>query len=284
MKPLLINRPVKRVFTFGCSFTGYAWMTWAEIVAHDLDIPLYNYGKSGAGNPYMFNMLIQADSYYKFNQDDLIIISWTNVWREDRYIQNRWMTPGNIYHLGFYDKTFIEKYADVTGYLIRDLALIKATDNILFSIGCQYHFLSMNNFVENHDQFSNNSINETFTITQLKNLYERVIKKINPSFYQVLWNNDINYKIKQELEMFGTYFADRHPTPLEHLEYLQKVFDHKFKDQTINDVNAVYQRWHHLCKTLSQNKKFLVYYLEKPILNDFIKQSTLKNSEPLFQI
>jgi hypothetical protein len=92
MKTKLINRPVRRVFTFGCSFTGYAWMCWPEAIAYDLNIPLYNYGRSGAGNQYIFNMLMQANNYYKFDENDLVIVSWTNVYRDDKFIKNNWVT------------------------------------------------------------------------------------------------------------------------------------------------------------------------------------------------
>lgn len=259
-------------------------MTWPEIIAHDLNIPLYNYGLSGAGNQYMFNMLIQANNFYKFNRDDLIMICWTNVMREDRYINGQWMTPGNIHHFGFYDALFIKKYSDPFGYLVRDLATMQATDEILSNIGCQYHFLSMNKFSENFDQFSNTSFQETENSKKLKNLYKNLLEKINKSFYEVLWNNDINNKVKLEEEMFGKNFADRHPTPLEHLTYLERIFDHNFSDLTKKEVNNVYNRWHLLCKTLSEHKKFLVYYLEKSTFSQFVEASRLKNSEPIFKI
>lgn len=280
----LINKPVKRLFTFGCSFTGYAWSTWPEIIAYDLNIPLYNYGASGAGNQYIFNMLIQANNFYKFNQDDLIIICWTNVMREDRYINGRWIITGNIHQMGFYNENFIKKYSDPFGYLIRDLAFMQAADDILSKIGCQYHFLSMNKFIENFDQFSTASFQETETSKNLKNLYQNVLTKINKSFYEVLWNNDINNKIKLEEEMLGKNFGDRHPTPLEHLQYLENIFDHNFSEITKKEVENVFNRWYMLCKTLSKNKQFFVYRLEKSTLNQFIEATTLKKSEPIYKI
>ena len=58
-----------RLFTFGCSFTSYHWPTWANILAYDYDIPLYNYGLNGAGNQFIFNMLMQADSFNNFTEN-----------------------------------------------------------------------------------------------------------------------------------------------------------------------------------------------------------------------
>jgi hypothetical protein len=66
---------------------------------------------------------------------------WTNVTREDRYLNGAWETPGNIFTQTFYPAEYIKKYADVRGYYIRDLATIYAVDQLLKSINCKYHFL-----------------------------------------------------------------------------------------------------------------------------------------------
>lgn len=282
MKPHLITRQPKRLFTFGCSFTGYAWMTWPEVIAHDLGIPLYNYGKSGAGNQYIFNTLIQANKFYKFNDDDLIIISWTNVNREDRYLRGEWWTPGTIHLNGIYNEYYIEKFVDPIGYLMRDLASIEAVYKILSQTGCQFHMISMNNFTEYYEQFWTEKFKEQETLKKCKEFYNDVIEKILPSFYDILWNNSMEFKIRQELEMFGPLFADRHPNPKEHLCYIDRVFNHKFSTETIDAVDTVYNIWFQNCYTLSRNKKFLVYHLEKSILDNFIKDCRLIKSQELF--
>ena len=110
MKMLITLEP-KRIFTFGCSFTNYLWSTWANILGYEFrEAEFYNFGKSGAGNQYIFNTLMQADAAYDFTHEDLIIVQWTNVSREDRYFHagaeilnstetshGAWSTPGNIY-------------------------------------------------------------------------------------------------------------------------------------------------------------------------------------------
>ena len=47
----------KRFFAFGCSFTRYEWITWADIIAYHIK-ESYNYGRSGGGNSYIFYSLV----------------------------------------------------------------------------------------------------------------------------------------------------------------------------------------------------------------------------------
>jgi hypothetical protein len=74
---------MSRLFTFGCSFTNYRWSTWADCLAPEFD-EFKNWGQSGAGNPYIFNSVMEADQQYIFNSTDTVVVCWTNIMREDR--------------------------------------------------------------------------------------------------------------------------------------------------------------------------------------------------------
>ena len=39
-----------RLIVFGCSFTDYAWPTWADIIAYDLGCEYENWAQGGGGN------------------------------------------------------------------------------------------------------------------------------------------------------------------------------------------------------------------------------------------
>lgn len=204
---------MNRLFTFGCSFTEYFWPTWADIVGQNFDY-YRNWGRSGAGNQYIFNSLIEANARKQFTDKDTVIIMWTNVTREDRYVNYEWKTVGNIYTVQtFYDKTFIKKYADDRGYLIRDLATIAATIDLLDHWGVKYHLLSMVPLT-NLDQYSVNPSPDSDVIE----LYASAIEKIKPSVYEVVFNFDWFSKNINGMKQF-----DAHPIPSEHLEYVEKV-------------------------------------------------------------
>ena len=136
--PAVDFKKYKRVFIFGCSFTNYIWPTWANILCYDTDLncKVYNFGTSGAGNLYITERISAANQKFKFSKDDLVLVMWTTFSREDRYIGNRWETPGNIWTQGFYPNEWIVKYTCVRGYLVRDLGLMSATVNSLEFMPC----------------------------------------------------------------------------------------------------------------------------------------------------
>jgi hypothetical protein len=175
-----------RLFAFGCSFTKYYWPTWADILGRDYAFE--NWGCPGAGNQYIFNALIECHLRNKLTKDDTVCIMWSNVSREDRYVNNAWLTPGNIYNQTMYDADFIEKFADTRGYYLRDLALIYATDQLLKSIGCKYHYMSMvdiKNPLSDGHQPAGDSSEE---IADFIEYYQPVLSKFKPSVHRVIFN------------------------------------------------------------------------------------------------
>lgn len=290
MTKLIIDQP-KRLFAFGCSFTKYDWGgTWPEIIAKDLDIPLYNYGRSGAGNQYIANLISQADGFYNFNKDDLIMVSWTNVSREDRWVNGTWVTPGNIFTQGQYDENFVRNWADPLGYLFRDLATIKFVDALLKGTGCQYHFISMCDIAEQIDQNDlvatyDNRFNSQHK--KLCELYKPQLEKIQKSFFTKLWNNNVySNKILPDTEIFGSYFSDGHPTPSDHFNYLKLTFEHNFKDTTAKSVNISNRNLINFIKHISDKRKklFAIWELGLNEKTELLNSTIIKNSESIEQI
>lgn len=94
---------MKRLLTFGCSFTGYTpSITWPVYLSELFD-ETYNFGQPGAGNKFIFNSVIEADTRYKLTPNDLVIISWSTFFRHDvlkrefdgRNIKTYWKTNGD---------------------------------------------------------------------------------------------------------------------------------------------------------------------------------------------
>lgn len=121
----------QRIFAFGCSFTQYGWPTWADLIA--LQYPekkYYNYGMAGLGNLGIASRISEANKRYDFNENDLVMVMWSTFCREDRWVDHKWLTNGNVYN-SEYPRDWVEKYADPYGYLIRDHALINLTNSFL---------------------------------------------------------------------------------------------------------------------------------------------------------
>lgn len=205
-----------RLFAFGCSFTNYDWPTWADIAAREFD-HFENWGRSGGGNAFVFCSLMEAIKRSNITQSDTVAVMWTSISREDRWISpDGWLTLGSIYNQSDYDPSFVARFADPTGYLIRDLAMISGAEAALELIGCRYHFFSVVP-LEYHDD--SHAADDCFAKLDqsVLALYQPVIDKIKPSMFETVFHGDW-FSRNGEIKMAR---LNPHPTPLEHLEYLR---------------------------------------------------------------
>jgi len=208
---------MSRLFAFGCSFTNYRWMTWADILAPQFD-QYYNWGQSGAGNTYIFNSIMEADQRQHFAAGDTVMVCWTNVTREDRYVKDRgWITLGNVTSSPIFTKEFIANAVCERGYLIRDIAMIKAAQCFLENSRATWKFLSMCPLTQ-ADPWDDKKIIDH----DVCDLYNNVLSQIAPSYMDVLghgyWNQDSHKRFK-----YAEGGVDYHPTTQEHLQYLDTV-------------------------------------------------------------
>jgi hypothetical protein len=227
----------KRFFAFGCSMTDYWWPTWADIIGKEFD-QYYNFGRSGAGNTFISLQVAEANQRYNFTRDDLVIIMWSSVTREDRYVKRYWQTPGNIYTQNYYDDDYIKKYSDLRGYLIRDLGLIYLTHHTLTGSGCEYHMLNMSPFVSKPSRYSDyNDTNPSDDLSDIVKLYDPLIRMIKPDLLSTgcngVWPQTPMYHNKN-------HTIDYHPSPLTYLSYIQTVFPRlPISEETINWVREL---------------------------------------------
>ena len=208
-----------RLFTFGCSFTNYRWMTWADILGAQYD-EYYNWGQSGAGNGYMFNSVMEADQRYNFGAGDTVIVCWTNIMREDRYIQGRgWISLGNIMTATrMYTKEFLADAVCERGALIRDLAHIKSVRNLLLHRpDVNWKFLSMCPILQ-PDPWDDKKLQ----LIDIIDLYKDVLISVLPSYTEVLGHNFWQHDQHKRFRYEGGG-VDYHPTSEEHLKYLDTV-------------------------------------------------------------
>lgn len=197
---------MNRLFTFGCSYTSYAWSTWADILGQSAQ-EFQNWGISGTGNQFIFNSVHECHQRNLLRPGDTVIVCWTNVMRDDRYT-NDWQPLGNIYTQPLYDSAWVRKWITARGCLLRDLAAIAGVKLLLESTGVNWRFLSMVP-VDQIDQYTKNT-SRTNHNQDLLNLYQDAITNIKPSFWQVLEHRP---KLKFDL----------HPSPQDHLYYLDQV-------------------------------------------------------------
>lgn len=192
-----------RIFAFGCSLTQYFYPTWADILIHQYRNKGYegsNWAKSGAGNMYINMRLWEANTIYKFNKDDIILLQWSSMFREDRYHMGKgWWTPGNFSNLTqgghafmlnnyYYEDPWV--WADMMHCVMRDCAMISATHKALDAIGCKVISTSFRDPVEGWEElpttFSKNEKLELEDVRAVLYAYRDDIKTSCPPILNAL--------------------------------------------------------------------------------------------------
>jgi hypothetical protein len=205
----------KRFFAFGCSMTSYGWPTWADIISQEIP-ESYNYAQSGAGNLFITCQVTEANMRHKFTDTDLVIIMWSSVAREDRYIRGNWLTPGNIYTQNYYDDKFVNNFADDLGYLLRDINLITLTKSFLDNSPADYYMLNMSPLT-----ISSNDPTSLEKYKLIRLTYKDTFDSIMPDILTLeLHGTWPQHPISKE----GHQSADYHPSPKQHFGYLNKLF------------------------------------------------------------
>lgn len=168
-----------RLFTFGCSFTQYKWATWADILGREFSY-FENWALSGMGNQYIFNSLLECNQRKKFNPTDTVIIMWTHVTAEDRYVNRNWLGSGNIYYQNLYSEEWVKQFADDRGYLVRDLATIAAAKQLLDHWQVNYVFLTMSPIDNLNLVYQKPAINDEDVV----DMYSEHLEIIKPSMFE----------------------------------------------------------------------------------------------------
>jgi hypothetical protein len=170
---------------------------------------------------------MESISRDKITKDDTIIICWSSITREDRFIDGKWQNVGNLfseYAKRLYTKEFIEKYVDIEGCFVRDLALIAGAKHSLDNIGCRYRFISMIPITYNNQFFNEEQFYPVFET------YKDIISSIGPSFYSFLnfdWDNP----------EFPHLANDYHPLPSTHLKFVQQYLtEYKISDEVVSKI------------------------------------------------
>jgi hypothetical protein len=229
---------MKRLFTFGCSFTKWTWPTWADILAKNQSYDLYeNWGQSGAGNLFIFNSIIECNLRHKFTKNDTVRVMWSTTHRMDHYRDQKWKLCGGIQSV---QALKIGPF-DLRGYYIRDLAFIHAIDQLMSSVGCDFVMMSMTSLIDDWASAAENSMLQNPEFLSLKQeiddcrdivgLYQETLNKIYPSIHKVVYDHDWTSRPQHAKNDF-------HPGPLLHLEYLDKILgDGYISTDTRNIVN-----------------------------------------------
>lgn len=189
---------MRRIFIFGCSFTQYIWPTWADVLEHDSNVPVYNYGLSGIGNVGISHKILEADLRHRFNSDDSIYILWTTWYREDRMFLGEWKRLGNVFNNYHYKKDFYKYCCDSDFFVKNASAIISVNKTYKDLIKFQAHIKPL-------DQLIPDSVIENYP-----NLHDFYFKHIE--------NKELHFSPSDRYNSF-----DEHPTMIDHIDFLENI-------------------------------------------------------------
>jgi hypothetical protein len=231
-----------RLFTFGCSITQFFYPTWADLLIEHFGTG-ENWGRTGAGNQYIFTRIWEADRINHFNKDDIVIVQWSSMFRDDRFIEGHgWHLAGNIFHGQLLDEplelnNFKYKsqyqWADQMHMVMRDCAMIASIRTMLKERGCKTIFFNFSNLKTDHVR-----------INEILNHYKEHLETDAPSIME--WNG-YEHKdyiktrpmvINNQGDDISTIRPEMHPLPFEYAEYLETFILPKLNQDKLSQ-NAV---------------------------------------------
>jgi hypothetical protein len=132
---------MRRLFTFGCSFTQYNWPTWADIIGQSYDY-YENWGRCGGGNYLISSRIVECDHIHKLTKDDTVLVMFTSVPRIDTY-NGSWQARGNVLNIDWHkcERMWLDRNWSIEQAYYTSWVAIKSAKVYLDKIGCDYKFL-----------------------------------------------------------------------------------------------------------------------------------------------
>ena len=248
---------MKRLFTFGCSYTSYAWPTWANLLSINYD-EFHNWGLAGVGNRAIAERIAEAHQRHTFTKDDLVIVQWSSHLRNDWFHETslperraNWKTAGSIFNYinqSLYDKKWVETFFYEPAYLMHTLNHIVLTQGFLNSLGCEWYMTSIGDIRNMGDDFRDapgSGEKRVYSSEYEKNKFEFAWDRIESlkmyeqkiwQDHQDRWLTPIETVAKQhenltfeflDTQAPGGKFFDTHPSPYQTIFWLEQELKHK---------------------------------------------------------
>jgi len=115
---------MSRLIVTGCSFTNHLLLSWPVFLSNNYD-RVYNFGKSGAGNEYIFHSILEADYLLNIDETDTVIVQWSGLFRFDKItsldggINYFWETRGDCSHYPIEKFERLQEFVNETGYMYK---------------------------------------------------------------------------------------------------------------------------------------------------------------------
>lgn len=229
----------RRFFAFGCSYTRYAFPTWADYIG--VTFPeYYNYGCGGASNTYIMNKLVEADNLLKFNKNDLVMVMVTGIGRFSFAPKTEtgdftWKTPGDLYEnyaatkdpvlKSFVDNMYCDNWALYSSWIaLKTIKAFLTAKNVPHKI-----LMSMDNRNYLYQDGSKWGRGDKITLTHLcKEMYATL--DVKESLDE--WMEKKKFPRSEFVKWSDTDSVDGHPTMQMHYNFLNEKFPEYITEKT----------------------------------------------------
>ena len=107
---------------------------------------VWNYGRSGAGNEYIFLSFLDALNFHNIGPNDTVVMAWSTYARIDLYNKHGLQTHGNIFNN--YDNEFIDKIWNPTAAVDKTWRYINAATELLLGRNTTFIHASLDDLEE----------------------------------------------------------------------------------------------------------------------------------------
>jgi len=251
-----MQKPTKRksrLFTFGCSFTMYAWPTYADILGNHFE-HYENWAFPGLGNRAIAERIAECHVKNNFTKNDVVLVQWSTHIRNDWHtfspmqfnpdsflhvwFRNNsnigWKTQGSIFNVSnrqyVYNNHWVNTFWDEHSYMMYSLNDMLLTQGLLESTGCTWRMTSIGDFQKMCTDIPNaqdENISDKDDIFKSKpefEVYRSVLEHENwvTPIGTYSWNNGADSYEFQNNQ--GTWL-EVHPSHKQHYYYVKDVID-----------------------------------------------------------
>lgn len=267
-----------RLFAFGDSFTKYAWSTWADILGQRYD-KIFNFGEPGSDNFLIFSRFNTAIIENLINDDDTVVIQWSEPLRLDFVIEenNYWAGLGSGSAELLYKKNLDCFISNETTYY-RSLLMMCSIIKILEDKGINWYFFFINNnsiVFEDYKKSCNYK-------NAIKDDFDSLIKYISQFSNRLITESITEFQLRKNYyKEFDIYegkfrqFVDSHPLPHVYLEFLEEKLNIDFESNLRTVILDIADR-------IIKKEKLSHEKIDKEI-REIFKENNLKISKTWFE-
>lgn len=251
---------MRRLFTFGDSFSKYAWPMWPDILAQSFDYT-ENYGRPGCDNFFIYYNALSFLLKNELTSNDTVVIQWTEPSRLDYITKGEWRGFGSG-SAELLIKNKLGCFVSDDTIHFKSLFYIYSIVELLKKSSCKWLFLFLNGDCLSFNEKLN--LENQYTMN-LSNFYKNEIAKFENNLISNVTFSEFTDPITVPINIkYGnSSYLDGHPSPAITFAYLRAhVFD------KLNNLNISSM------KTYSTNSE---NFLRTKVVNNMLDLSTIEN-------